>query len=364
MQLRPLEFRDLPGWDPAELEAAWPAYLTSCRAIVSALPPLRSGVDPSQAMRTLAARALQTRSDREQIRRFFLESFRPVEVLSAEGDQQGFVTGYYEPELTGSETPDSEFSAPVLARPDDLIDMRGVERAGWDRKLEGARRSPSGQLEPYPTRAEIEDGVLGKTAPPILWLRDLVEVFFAQVQGSARVRLPNGERKRLVYAGRNGRPYTSIGKILIAQGEIPADQMSLARCKAWLRANGLRRGERARNVLQANESYVFFKLEDDTDPLVGPIGAQGLPLSSLRSIAVDRTIWPYGTPVWIGADLSSAGLGTAPSGRLMVAQDTGSAIVGAARGDLYIGSGDQAGDIAGLIRHSARFVVFQPVEPT
>ncbi len=364
MLLRPLEFRDLPGWDPAELEAAWPAYLTSCRAIVSALPPLRSGVDPSQAMRTLAARALQTGSDPEQIRRFFLECFRPAEVLSTEGDQQGFVTGYYEPELTGSETPDPEFLAPVLARPDDLIDMRGVEREGWDSMFEGARRCLDGRLEPYPPRAEIENGLLGESAPQILWLRDPVEVFFAQVQGSARVRLPNGERKRLVYAGRNGRPYTSIGKILIAQGEIPADQMSLARCKAWLRANGLRRGERARNVLQANESYVFFKLEDDPDPLVGPIGAQGLPLSSLRSIAVDRTIWPYGTPVWIGADLSSAGLGTGPSGRLMVAQDTGSAIVGAARGDLYIGSGDQAGDIAGLIRHSAGFVVFQPVEPT
>lgn len=362
MRLRPLGFQELPGWNPSELQTIWPAYLASCRAIVSALPPLRSGIDPSPAMRALAARALQTASDPEQIHRFFLECFRPAEVLGAQGDQRGFVTGYYEPELAGAEVPDEEFSAPILARPDNLVDMRGVEREGWDRTLEGARRCPDGRLEPYPTRAEIEGGLLGEAAPPILWLRDPVEVFFAQVQGSARVRLRNGDRKRLVYAGRNGRPYTSIGKILIAQGDIPGDEMSLARCKAWLRANGLQPGDRGRKVLQANESYVFFRLEDDSDPHVGPTGAQGVPLSSLRSIAVDRTIWPYGTPVWIEADLSSAGLGRGPTGRLMVAQDTGSAIVGPARGDLYIGSGDPAGEIAGLIRHSARFVVFLPVE--
>ena len=113
-------------------------------------------------------------------------------------------------------------------------------------------------------------------------------------------------------------------------------------------------------MLHANQSYVFFRLEEDADPQAGPVGAQGVPLSSLRSIAIDRTVWPYGTPVWVGADLSSAGLGDGPSGRLMIAQDTGSAIVGPARGDLYIGSGDRAGEIAGLVRHPARFFAFVP----
>ena len=361
MRLRQIEFDQLPGWNPAELQAAWPAFLASCRAILANLTPLRAGVAPSPAIRNCASAALTVENKPDDIFRFFRDNYRPAEVLSDGGAKVGFVTGYYEPELDGSETPDPGFSTPVLARPHDLVDMRGVETEGWDRSLEGAQRTSDGELKPYPTRAEIEGGALGAAAQPVVWLRDPVEVFFAQVQGSARVRVRDSTCKRLVYAGRNGRPYTSIGKILIARGEIPADEMSLDRCKTWLRANGLDVGQPARTVLQSNESYVFFRLEDDTDPLAGPTGAQGLPLSTLRSLAVDRTVWPYGTPVWIGADLSAAGLGQGLTGRLMIAQDTGSAIVGPARGDLYIGSGDRAGEIAGLIRHPARFIVFTPL---
>ena len=360
MQLRTLGFDELPDWRTAELTAVWPAFLASCRAIVSDLPPLRSGVPPPDSLHALARKALSLGEDADRISRFFADHFRPMEVLAGAGAADGFVTGYYEPEIEGSEIESQEFSVPVLSRPDDLIDMRGVSAPGWDPHLEGARRAPDGRLEPYPTRESIETGGLGRHSSPVVWLRDHVEVFFAQVQGSARIRLPDGTRKRLVYAGRNGRPYSSIGRILIRDGEIPADEMSLARCKSWLRANGLELGQRARNVLHANQSYVFFRLEEDADPQAGPVGAQGVPLSSLRSIAIDRTVWPYGTPVWVGADLSSAGLGDGPSGRLMIAQDTGSAIVGPARGDLYIGSGDRAGEIAGLVRHPARFFAFVP----
>lgn len=360
MQLRTLGFDELPDWRPADLTAVWPVFLASCRAIVSDLPPLRTGVAPPESLRALARNALSFGEGDDRISRFFIDNFQAVEVLGEAGAAEGFVTGYYEPEIEGSETESREFPVPVLSRPDDLIDMRGVSVPGWDPSLEGARRTPDGGLEPYPTRADIETGVLGARSMPIVWLRDHVEVFFAQVQGSARIRLPDGTRKRLVYAGRNGRAYTSIGRILIRDGEIPADEMSLARCKSWLRANGLALGQRARNVLHANQSYVFFRLEEDADSQAGPIGAQGVPLSPLRSIAIDRTVWPYGTPVWVGADLSSAGLGDGPSGLLMIAQDTGSAIVGPARGDLYIGSGDRAGEIAGLIRHPARFFAFVP----
>ncbi len=294
------------------------------------------------------------------IARFFTHNLRPHLVETEIGGSDGFVTGYYEPEIEGSTVRTLEFSAPVLARPGDLLDVRGKAIEGWNPALEGARMAQSGGLEPYPTRAEIEASAIEYVTEPLLWLRDHVEVFFAQVQGSARIRLQDGTRRRLVYAGRNGRPYTSIGKILIGRGEILAEEMSLARCKDWLRANGLAPGQRGRDVLQANESYVFFRLEDDAETAAGPTGAQGIALTPLRSVAVDRTIWPYGAPVWIEADLSSAGLGVGPSGRLMIAQDTGSAIVGPARGDLFIGSGDRAGDIAGLIRHPARFVVFAP----
>lgn len=362
MRLRPLDFDLLPGWNPTELPAAWPAYLVSCRAITGGLPPLRAGVPTSPELGKLSSLALSVGDDPETISRFFRENFQPFEVLNDAGGGEGFVTGYYEPELEGSETPSPEFPAPVLARPDDLIDMRETDLKDWDRGLQGARQTSGGRLAPYLSRAEIEDGALGDRARPVVWLRDHVEVFFAQVQGSARVRLPDGARKRLIYAGRNGRPYTSIGRILIGQREISPEDMSLARCKAWLRANGTRIGDCGRTIMQTNESYVFFRLEDDPDPAIGPTGAQGVPLSTMRSIAVDRDVWPYGTPVWIGADLSTAGLGAGPTGRLMIAQDTGSAIVGPARGDLFIGSGARAGEIAGLIRHPARFVVFAPVE--
>lgn len=361
MRLSPLDFEQLPGWDPAELPASWPAFLASCRAVATALPPLRSGCRPSPALVDLCARALDISDDPQAIWRFFRENFQPFEVLAGPDAGEGFVTGYYEPELEGSDAPSPEFSAPVLARPNDLIDMRETDAKDWDCSLQGARRTRDGRLEPYSSRAEIENGALGDLAHPVVWLRDHVEVFFAQIQGSARVRLKDGSRKRLVYAGRNGRPYTSIGRILIAQGAIAPEEMSLSSCKAWLRANGTEVGKPGRAVMHSNESYVFFRLEDDPHPEIGPTGAQGIPLSALRSIAVDRDVWPYGTPVWIGADLTTAGLGVGLTGRLMIAQDTGSAIVGPARGDLFIGSGARAGEIAGLIRHPARFVVFAPV---
>lgn len=359
MRLHPLEFEDLPGWTVDEIVAAWPTYLASCRAILGKLPPLRSGLAPSSDMTEVCSRALGLSGD-VALATFFTHNFRPFLVEPETGVLGGFVTGYYEPELEGSTVRTPEFSAPVLARPGDLLDVRGKAIEGWDPVFEGARTTKSGDLEPYPARVEIEAGGVDNVTAPILWLRDHVEVFFAQVQGSARIRLQDGTRRRLVYAGRNGRPYTSIGKILIGRGEIPAEEMSLARCKDWLRASGLALGQRGRDVLQANESYVFFRLENDSEAAVGPTGAQGIALTPLRSVAVDRTIWPYGTPVWIEADLSSAGLGDGASGRLMIAQDTGSAIIGPARGDLFIGSGDRAGDIAGLIRHAARFVVFAP----
>lgn len=361
MHLTPLDFGQLPGWSPAELPAAWSAFLASCDAIATSAPPLRAGRPPPSEFVELSSRALKVGGDPAAALRFFRENFRPFEVLGDTGASEGFVTGYYEPELEGSSTRTTEFAAPVLARPEDLIDMRETGVTGWDRSLQGARQTASGRLEPYPSRAEIENGVLGDRAVPVVWLRDHVEVFFAQVQGSARVRLQNGSRKRLVYAGRNGRPYTSIGRILISEGEIAPEGMSLSTCKVWLWENGVQIGDRGRGVMQCNESYVFFRLEDDTDVKVGPTGAQGIPLWALRSIAIDRAVWPYGTPIWIGADLTSAGLGAGPTGRLMIAQDTGSAIVGPARGDLFIGSGARAGEIAGLVRHPARFVVFLPV---
>ena len=363
MRLAPLGFEGLAGWSAAEVANVWPTFLASCAAIVTNSPPLRAGRQPERRFVDLCRAAAGVPGESAEIEKFFRSAFRPYRVFRGDGDGPGFITGYYQPDVNGSLNETPRFRAAVLARPSDLIDVRAVEAENWDRRFEGARLDENGVLEPYPDRAAIEGGAISGRTQAILWLEDHVEVFFAQVQGSARVRLPDGRRMRLIYDGRNGRPYSSIGRALIEGGEIPADEMSLSRCKAWLRSNGLEIGQAARAILQRNESYVFFRLEPEFDPKAGPVGGQGLPLTAMRSIAVDRNVWTYGTPVWINADLSLAGLGAGPSGRLVIAQDTGSAIVGPARGDLFIGAAAEAGRIAGNIRHPADFIVFLPAGP-
>jgi membrane-bound lytic murein transglycosylase A len=177
-----------------------------------------------------------------------------------------------------------------------------------------------------------------------------------QVQGSAQVEFPDRSRARLAYDGRNGLPYTSIGKILIEAGEIAESAMSLAGLKAWLR----RDSGRGLDVMRRNRSFIFFRLVEDFDPNLGPMAGAGVALTPLRSIAVDRAVWAYGLPFWIDAELPWVDETRRPFRRLMIAQDTGSAIVGAARADLFFGSGDAAGARAGAIRHPAEFVVLLP----
>jgi membrane-bound lytic murein transglycosylase A len=224
--------------------------------------------------------------------------------------------------------------------------------AGFPKDVSGARRLSDGSLVPYAERAQIE----AERRDPIVWLRDAVEAFLIQVQGSAQVEFPDRSRARLAYGGRNGLPYTSIGKILIEAGEIAEGAMSLASLKAWLR----RDSARGLAMMQRNRSFVFFELIDDFDPGLGPIAGAGVPLTPLRSIAVDRTIWAYGLPFWIDAELPWAEETPQPFRRLMIAQDTGSAIVGAARADLFFGGGDTAGARAGAIRHPAGLIVLLP----
>ncbi len=355
-----LDFDLLPGWSPAKAKRAWPAFQVSCRAILDSRAPLRPGVQPLPALADICRDALEL--DILRCEAFFRDRFQPARIIPL-GATQGFFTGYYEPVIAGDLTPSARLRHPVLGRPRDLIDMRGQTAPGWDPALEGARRDKGGLLEPYPDRKAIEAGALEGLACPVLWLEDSVEVFFVQVQGSARIVLPNGEQVRLVYDGRNGRPYTSIGRILVESGEIPQNEMSLARCKHWLRANGLQPGEPGQNILQRNQSYVFFRAEQVTNPAAGPLGGQGVDLHAGVSMAVDRTIWPYGTPVYVSGEFEDSPLGPEGFHQLMVAQDTGSAIVGPARGDLFVGSGPEAGEVAGRIRHNADFFALRPRRP-
>ena len=354
-ELEPASFDDLVGFDADSALEAFRVFVETARAIVEDSPPLRAARPASEALREAARAALTVASPNEaRARDFFRRHFRPYRV----GGAPGFLTGYYEPWVRASLAPSPDFTAPILARPVDLVSFApGEGPPGFDPALAGARRLANGGLAPYPDRAAIEDAAQN----PVLWLRDAVEVFLIHVQGSARAELPDGRLVRLVYDGRNGQPYTSIGRILIESGEIPEKEMSLARLKDWLRAAGLGPGGRGRELMRRNRSYIFYRLETDFPREAGPIGGAGIALTPLRSIAVDRTIWSYGLPFWISARLPWRGETPEPFQRLMIAQDTGSAILGAARADLFFGGGDEAGARAGAIRHGAEFTVLLPI---
>jgi membrane-bound lytic murein transglycosylase A len=290
---------------------------------------------------------------------FFTRRFQPHRIVGG----PAFFTGYFEPVVDGAVMRSAEFTAPILSRPPDLVTLPAdAPLPSPHGPLQAALRVPDSGLVPCPDRTAIEAGALAGRAEPIVWLRDPVEVFIIQVQGSARVRLPDGRMLRLSYAGRNGWPYTSIGRILVEEAHIPPAEMSLARLKDWIRENGQEVGQPGRALMQRNRSYVFFQSEEITVAASSPTGAQGVSLTPWRSIAVDRSLWPYGLPFWIDAELPWHQPTPTPFRRLMIAQDTGSAIVGPKRADIYVGSGDQAGRIAGGFRHHGEMIVLMPVD--
>jgi membrane-bound lytic murein transglycosylase A len=335
--------------------AAFRTFRHSCDALVSGETELRPATVPGPALLSVCRRAAAMPDpDRDGARRFFEDAFAPFAVVPPSG--HGFLTGYYEPEFEGSRTRSRDFPVPLLGRPEDLVTIaQGETLPGIDPGLQAARRTASG-FEPYPDRSAIESGALGTLAKPIVYLREPGEAFIIHVQGSARIRLSDGSVMRVAYAGRNGQPYTSIGRLLVERGEMDPGTMTLERLLTWLHDHP----EPARALMQQNRSYIFFREASELPPEAGPIGGAGIPLTAGRSLAVDRTLWSYGLPFWLEGELPLT-LDTAePLRRLMIAQDTGSAIVGPARGDFYFGSGSQAGTRAGLLRHRPRFVVLLP----
>ena len=334
--LRPVGFANLPGFAQDDHLAAIKVFLQSARSIAQGAPELRSALPAPQSLRAVCQLALQkTIGSAAEARRFFESHFIPCRIETGEVPP-AFLTGYYEPVVSGSLVRTPDFTEPVFARPVDLD-----------------------QLFPYPARAQIEALGLARFQP-VVWLADGIEVFMIHVQGSAAVDLPDGRRIRLTYAGRNGQPYSSIGRALIEAGEIAPDAMSLERLKQWVRDQGQAPGEPGRALLHRNRSYIFFSMDESPARAQGPIGGAGVPLTPLRSVAVDRGLWPYGLPVFVDAVLPGAGGALSPFQRLMIGQDTGSAILGPARLDLFMGSGDQAGALAGNIRHRAGLYILLP----
>ncbi|WP_020173967.1 murein transglycosylase A [Methyloferula stellata] len=346
-------FAALDGFDGEDCHAAFRAFLVSCKAIVENEPALRPAADPAPSfLKTVCLKALaEPASNAREARQFFETFFAPHRIRPKTASGAGFVTAYYEPVVEGSLAPHPDFAAPILGRPDSLVDLRQSE------SLAGAA-APF--LEPYPDRAAIDAGALEGRVKPLVWVKDKVEAFFIHVQGSARVKLRDGAEVRLTYAGRNGHPYTSIGRILVVEHDIPPEKAGLTGLKDWIRTQGQGPGEAGAALMLRNKSYIFFALTEVLRPEEGPIGGQGVSLTAFRSIALDRAIWPYGLPMWIDAEIPWQSPASSKFRRLMIGQDTGSAIVGAARGDLYFGSGDAAGALAGAIRHKAEFTVLLP----
>lgn len=351
----PLVPAGVAGWADDDHRAAFAIFAGGCQTE----PPLRASVAMPPRLASICEQARRLSSagpvGRDAARTFFERHFSFWRIRPSAG-AAGFMTGYFEPEFEGSLTRSERFPTPLFGRPPELVTrMPGDDWPGLDAALSAARRTAKG-LEPFPDRTAIETGALDGRGLEILWMRDPVDRFVLQVQGSGRIRLPDGSVTRLVYSGRNGHAYTSLGRVLSEREGIPPAEMTMDRLIARLKADpGF-----ARDLIRLNRSFVFFARRDDLPPNAGPIGGAGLPLTPLRSIAIDRTIWPYGLPVWIDATLPDDAGGTERMARLTIAQDTGSAILGPARLDLFVGSGAKAGHRAGLIRHPVDFLVLWP----
>ena len=347
----PVRFADVPGWAADDHAAALVAFRAGCRAAVGRKRARTAvAVDPAAFRRACAAATgLPASADAATARRFFETEFRPVRVTS-----DGFLTGYFEPEVAGALAPGGPYRTPLYRRPPDLVDLK--KGTGALAGHSHARRDAAGRLSAFDDRAAIEAGALSGRGLELVWLADPVDAFFVHVQGSARVRLPDGRVLRVGYDGKNGHPYTAIGRVLIDRGEIAREDMTADRLAAWLKAHPAEAGA----LMAQNRSFVFFR-PLDRPANEGPVGALGVPLIAGRSLAVDPSVQPYGLPVFVVADLP-LGLGgaLAPFRRLMAAHDTGSAIKGAGRGDIFVGAGDAAGTVAGRLRHPAEVFVLVP----
>lgn len=368
-QYVPVPWSEIAGWREDAPLAALEAFRTSCRAIRTGASATAAAPAPAQGSGKGSGKALAGAlgepcraakaaaiADDGKARAFFESHFRPVRI-SRLGEDDGFVTGYYEPIVDGSRTRTDVYTVPVYRRPSNLF-VRGYSQASpsLPNKGEVFRKIGRRKLVPYYDRAQIEDGAIAGRGLEIAWLKNQTDLLFIQIQGSARIRMEDGSVVRINYDSHNGYPYTPVGRILIERNIIPREEMSMQRIREWMAADP----QGAEEVRRMNRAYVFFR-EVPLGPQDEPVGAQGVPLTPGRSIAVDRALHVYGTPFFITGDLPiESPRAATPFRRLMVAQDTGSAIVGPARADIYFGAGREAGQVSGRLRHAARFVMLVP----
>ncbi|MGJ4930890.1 murein transglycosylase A [Bradyrhizobium sp. HKCCYLS2038] len=356
-QYAPLQWSEVPGWNDDDQLAAYRTFRASCKPIAAKPDSAAEDKALGDSLRDPCrdARAADL-ADNAAARTFFERHFEPLKI-SKLGDADGFVTGYYEPIIEGSRTQNEVYNVPVYRRPSNLF-VRGFKQDATSLPNKGLvyRKIGRRKLVPYYDRAEIEDGAIEGRGLEIAWLRNQTDLLFAQIQGSARISLDDGSTVRINYDAYNGHPYTPVGRILIERGIIPREQMSMQRIREWMEQNP----NGADDLRRMNRSYIFFR-EVQLSEKDEAVGAQGIPLTPGRSIAVDKSLHVYGTPFFITGELPIDSEKTKnPFHRLMIAQDTGSAIVGPARADLYFGAGQEAGKVSGRLKHSIQFVMLVP----
>lgn len=336
----PTEFTELPGWSQNDHASALNAFRRSCDSWRKQ-PDERalSGVfDLGRIGDWKKLCDVPVRVGQEQ--RFFEQWFKPYAVAS-NGSFDGLFTGYFVPELYGSTRPSVRFHVPIYRLPGDLV-KQGSQTG----------RLVNGQIQPYYERAEIVAGALAGKGLELLWVDSEVDAFFMEVQGSGRVMMDDGRLVTLNYAGKNGRAYYAIGKTLVDRGEIPREAISMQTIRAWIAAHP----QQGHDLMLQNQSYVFFRF-GDTNPQQGPLGSMSVPLTAGHSLAVDRSYLPMGVPLWLDAEHPS---GNQRLRRLLMVQDTGGAIKGLLRGDVFWGQGSQAAEMAGVMKSRGRYFLLIP----
>jgi membrane-bound lytic murein transglycosylase A len=352
-QYEPASFAEVDGWANDDHAEAFATFLDSCRVLLRGRRGARDDRPFVGALRDICRKAMAAVPlDSAGAQKFFEDNFRPVRI-SPLGTPDGFITGYFEPIVDGARLPSHEYTVPLYRRPPNLLTSR-LRFGGKKGKGKGARKKAAGFYD----RAQIEDGAIAGRDLEICYLKDPIDAFFAHIQGSTRVRLEDGTVLRLNYDANNGHPYTAVGRILIERQIYTREEVTMQRIREWMEANP----EEGKALRRENKSFIFFR-ETELSSYDEAIGAQGISLTAGRSIAVDRNLHVYGTPFFLDAVLPVASE-TADTrfARLMVAQDTGGAIVGPARADIYFGAGEEAGRVAGRLKHWGRFVMLVPRE--
>lgn len=341
---------DLPGWQQDTLSDAWPALLSQCTKLRKK--------EPNWETICAAADQLAEPED-DQVRAFIQTHFQPHEIIGTGGSPDGLITGYYEPTLFGSLQAGERFAYPIYARPDSLLIIDLAEQFP---SLKGKRvrgRLVGNRVIPFYDRTVIDGTEQPLKGKELLWVDDPHGSFFLQIQGSGRVQLPDGSSINVGYADQNGHQYVSIGKKLIERGELTREEVSLFTIRHWLQQHP----EQAQELLNENPSYVFFVLNDSGEQ--GPRGSLNVPLTAERSAAVDRSKIPLGTPIWLSTTLPSETDSENPSKprsyqRLFFAQDTGGAIEGPVRADVFFGNGERAERLAGTMKQTGKLYALIP----